>query len=111
MPTLVLAGLQRRLPPLVDPRIARDFVYVDDIADAFLRAAELAEPGAAATFNVGSGVQTTLRELAEVARHVFGIAEAPAWGSLPARHWDTDVWVADPRLIEERLGWRAATTL
>lgn len=111
MPTLVLAGLQRRLPPLVDPRIARDFVHVDDIADAFLRAAELAQPGAAETFNVGSGVQTSLRELADVARHVFGIADEPAWGSFPARHWDTDVWVADAQLIEERLGWRATTTL
>lgn len=111
VPTLVLNGLDRRLPPLVDPRVARDFVYVDDLVDAFVRAAEHAQPGVPEVFNVGSGAQTTLRELADVARQVFGISEEPVWGSFPARGWDTDVWVADAQLIEERLGWRATTSL
>jgi dolichol-phosphate mannosyltransferase len=111
MPTVVACGMERRLPPLVDPTIARDFVYVDDVADAFVRAAAHARPGEAAVYNVGSGVQTTLAELAETACHVFSIDQAPAWGSFPARHWDTDVWVADARRIEERLGWRATTSL
>lgn len=111
MPALVLAGLERRLPPLVDPTIARDFVYVDDIVDAFLLAAHRARPGDGAVYNVGSGAQTSLRELVEVARHVFGIQQEPAWGSFPQRTWDTDVWVADPRRAREELGWTARRSL
>lgn len=111
MPTVVLCGMERRLPPLVDPRIARDFVYVEDVADAFVRAAERARPGEAAVYNVGSGVQTTLADLAATARRVFSIEEQPAWGSFPARQWDTDVWVADARRIAQRLDWRATTSL
>jgi nucleoside-diphosphate-sugar epimerase len=109
VPALVVHGLERTLPPLVDPRIARDFVYVEDVLDAFMLAAERARPGEGAVYNVGSGTQTTLRELADAARRVFEIVEEPAWGSFPARHWDTDVWVADPRRIEAELGWRART--
>jgi len=111
MPALVAAALERRLPPLADPAIARDFVYVEDVCDAFLLAAERAEPGAGAVYNVGGGRQTTLRELAEVARRTFSIDEQPAWAAFPARDWDTDVWVADARRAEDELGWRARTPL
>lgn len=105
IPTLVLHALQRRLPPLVDPSVARDFVFVGDVAEAFLLAAGAARPGTAEVYNVGSGEQTTLRDLAALARARFAIDEEPAWGSFPARGWDTDVWVADARRIRERLGW------
>jgi dolichol-phosphate mannosyltransferase len=111
MPALVAAGLDRRLPPLADPAIARDFVYVEDVADAFLLAAERAQPGAGAVYNVGSGRQTTLRELAEIARRVYGIEEQPAWAAFPARDWDTDVWVADARRAADELDWHARTPL
>jgi dolichol-phosphate mannosyltransferase len=111
VPALVVHGLDRTLPPLVDPRIARDFVYVGDVLDAFLLAAERARPGEGAVYNVGSGAQTTLRELAAAARLVFGIDHEPAWGSFPARAWDTDVWVADARRVERELGWRARTRI
>lgn len=111
MPALVAAGLGRRLPPLADPAIARDFVFVEDVCDAFLLAAERARPGEGAVYNVGSGRQTTLRELASVARAVFAIEEEPAWAAFPARDWDTDVWVADARRADGGLGWRAATPL
>jgi nucleoside-diphosphate-sugar epimerase len=111
MPALVAHGLDGRLPPLADPAIARDFVYVEDVCDAFLLAAERAQPGAGAVYNIGSGVQTTLRELAEVARRVWGIEQEPAWAAFPARDWDTDVWIADARRAQEELGWRAATPL
>jgi nucleoside-diphosphate-sugar epimerase len=111
MPALVAHGLDGRLPPLADPAIARDFVYVEDVIDAFLLAAERAQPGAGAVYNIGSGEQTTLRELAEIARATFAIDEQPAWAAFPARDWDTDVWVADARHAADELGWRARTPL
>jgi nucleoside-diphosphate-sugar epimerase len=107
VPALVVRGLEGELPPLTDPATARDFVFVEDVCDAFLLAAERAQPGAGAVYNLGSGRQTTLRELVETAREVFGVVREPDWGAFPARDWDTDVWVADPRRIERELGWRA----
>ncbi len=111
VPALVAHALEGRLPPLADPAIARDFVYVDDVAEAFVRAAEHARPGAGAVYNIGSGRQTTLRELVDAARHVLPIQEEPAWDAYPARDWDTDVWVADPSRAAAELGWRASTSL
>jgi len=39
MPKIVQHGVRGELPPLVDPHIARDFVYSDDVVDAFVAAA------------------------------------------------------------------------
>ena len=92
------------------PRTARDFVYVDDVCHAFVRAAEVqVEPGA--VFNIGSGSQTTLAELVDVARRVLGVDAEPDWGTYAARAWDTESWVSDPRRAERELGWRAETSI
>ena len=108
VPQLVLAGLDGRLPPLVDPDIARDFVHVDDVCDAFVLAA-WSDRAASAVYNVGTGVQTTLRDAVEAARRLMHVSAEPAWGSMPDRAWDTNVWVADPTRIARELGWRART--
>jgi dolichol-phosphate mannosyltransferase len=105
LPTLILRGLRNELPPLVSPDVAHDFVYVDDVSDAFLLAAggEAVRPGA--VFNVGSGTQTTLAEVVSVARRLLGIDAEPRWGSMDPRAWDTSVWIADIHRISGELGW------
>jgi dolichol-phosphate mannosyltransferase len=111
VPTLIVRGLEGTLPPLVDPDVARDYVFTDDVCDAYLRAATTPGQERGAVYNVGSGVQTTLREIVEAARTVIGIAAEPAWGSMPNRRWDTSVWVSDPRAIASALGWKATTSV
>jgi nucleoside-diphosphate-sugar epimerase len=107
IPTLAVLGLQKRLPPLAEPNIARDFVFTDDVVEAYLAAAQGKgiEPGA--IYNIGSGLQITLEEAVAVARHIFQIADEPAWGTMPRRSWDTTVWVSNPSRARDELGWRA----
>ncbi len=111
MPTLVLAGLLGRLPPLANPRTARDYVYIDDVIDAYLLAASVPDQEPGAVYNVGTGRQATLQEVVDVARQELSIAADPGWGSMPDRSWDTNVWVADSRTIRSALGWHPAHNL
>jgi len=108
MPTLVDHALRGTLPPLVDPRIARDFVFVDDACDALVRAVDAP---AGAIYNVASGRQTTLAELVEVVRDEFAVSEEPRWNTMAPRDWDTATWVGDPARIAADLGWTATTEL
>jgi UDP-glucose 4-epimerase len=105
MPAMIVRGLAGTLPPLVDPRVARDYVYVDDVSEAFVRAAAKPHPEPGPVFNVGSGKQTTIRQVVDVARRVLAISEKPKWGTMPNRKWDTSVWVSDSRAIRRALGW------
>jgi nucleoside-diphosphate-sugar epimerase len=111
MPALVTRCLQGAWPPLVGPDTARDFVWVKDACDAFLRAAtiDLKDPGA--VLNIASGTQTTLGMLVDTARAVFGVAAQPQWGTMTARRWDTSIWVGDPTAAANVLGWKSRTSL
>jgi nucleoside-diphosphate-sugar epimerase len=111
MPTLVARGLEGKLPPLVSPDTPRDFVSVRDAERAFVQAAERTDLERGGVFNIGSGRQTTLREVVEVARAQLGIAAEPEWGTEPQRSWDAAVWVSDPRKANEELGWEAEDDL
>ncbi|WP_204105818.1 MULTISPECIES: NAD-dependent epimerase/dehydratase family protein [Spirulina sp. CCY15215] len=105
MPTLIAQGLKGELPPLVNPKIARDYVYIDDVIEAYLLAAMMDTGELGAVYNVGTGKQTTLQDVIEIARKVLKIKAKPEWGSMPNRQWDTNVWVADNRKIQSELGW------
>lgn len=110
MPALIVRGLRGELPPLVNPDVARDYVYVDDICEAYLLAATRTgqEPGA--VYNLGTGVQTSLGEVVSTARRLMNITAEPQWGAMPNRQWDTSVWVADHRKALNELGWRPEFT-
>jgi len=110
IPTMIDHGLQKKLPPLVNPDIARDFIYIDDAIDAFIAAAAAKniEPGA--VYNLGTGKQTTLREVVDLTRKVFNISDEPQWGSMPNRKWDTCVWIADINKISKSLNWQPKHT-
>ncbi|HLA43242.1 MAG TPA: NAD-dependent epimerase/dehydratase family protein [Aggregatilineales bacterium] len=106
MPTLIQFGLQGKLPPLVSPDTARDFIYVDDVSEAYIRTAHSKTLDYGEVLNVGSGIQTTLRDVVEVAREVMNIQQEPEWGSMEGRIWDSSVWVANNNRIRERLNWK-----
>lgn len=105
IPTLISRGLEGRLPPLVSPGVARDFVHVDDVVSACLLAARDTGVDRGSVFNVGTGRQTTIEQVVAMARRLLAIAAEPRWGSMDDRCWDTDVWVADSTLIRRELGW------
>ena len=79
---VVAKGMAGTFPPFVDPDISRDFVYVDDVCDAFIAAAARLTPDLyGESFNIGSGQRTTIRDLADVSAKTFSIS------------WVTAVWV------------------
>jgi polyisoprenyl-phosphate glycosyltransferase len=112
IPSLLLHAREGRLPPLVDPSTSRDFVFVADAVQAFeavLSNATELKPGQ--VFNVGSGRGTTLGELVQLVRELFGLHAEPAWGSMASRSWDHPAWFADPAKAALAIGWRSATSL
>lgn len=110
IPTLITHLLEGTLPPLVSPTTARDFVYVDDVVEAFLRAAGRTDCSGE-VFNVGTGAQRTIREVVETACALHPVPATPQWGTMPPRRWDTSTWVADPSKAERRLHWTPAYDL
>ncbi len=85
-----------------DGRQTRDFLYVDDAVDAFVRAASR---GTGLIVNVGTGTQTTIRELQ---RLVAGGAEAKR---APWRSAEVGRFAVSPVRARIHLGWESWTAL
>lgn len=112
IPALVEQAIAHKLPPLVDPRTSRDFVYVTDVCEAFVLAAARMNPDIyGVDLNIGSGERTTIADLAETASKMFGIEEKPDFGTMEGRAWDLAEWYSDPAKAESLIGWKAHTTL
>ena len=111
VPTAVLNGLRGEHSQFVDPEISRDFLYVDDACEAFMGAAlNLPEACYGESFNIGSGVQTTIGEFARLCKNMFALSGEPEF-TMPNRRWDVSRWYANPAKARDQLGWTARTPL
>lgn len=111
IPTLISNGLQGKYPNLVNKDISRDFIYIDDCNNAFVKAALVAcktNPGI--SINIASGEKTTLEDVAKTAQKIFGIQDEPVFGSMANRKWDLVNWYGKPNLAEKIIGWKAKTS-
>lgn len=112
VPTLLRQALDHSLPSLVDPDTSRDFVHVRDVCAAFVLAATKMNPAIyGESFNIGSGKKTTIRDLAETTRQLFGIEEEARFGTMAGRAWDLSEWYSNPARASALLGWRAEMSL
>lgn len=111
MPALLINARQGNYPPLVRPSVARDYVYIDDVIDAYLLAVASTTSPRGAVYNIGTGVQTTLADVVAAVRELFQLRHPPVWATMPDRGWDTDTWVANSRRIQQELGWCPRTSL
>lgn len=101
-----------QLPPFVDPNTSRDFVYVNDACRAFIMAAAQMSPKLyGESFNIGSGIKTTIGQLAKLVKHEFSISSNPEFGSMKSRGWDLSDWYANPNKVSQAFGWTASTPL
>ena len=92
--------------PTPDGTAIRDYIHVQDLAEAHLRALEhLAAGRESAALNLGTGRGHSVREVIRAAEAVSG-RPIPC-REAPRRPGDPPALVADPSLAAELLGWRA----
>jgi dolichol-phosphate mannosyltransferase len=112
IPNVLKCAAGGTLPPFVDPRTSRDFVYVEDACRAFILAASQMNPSLhGGIFNIGSGKKTTIQELAEQVRSEFSIVEEPKYGTMESRSWDLENWYSNSEKAARMFGWSVTTSL
>ena len=96
--------------PTEDGTAIRDYVHVEDLADAHLRALEyLAGGGASDVFNLGTGTGSTVHQVLAAAERAAG-RPVPSVNA-PRRPGDPVALYADNSKAQEALGWKAGSGL
>jgi UDP-glucose 4-epimerase len=89
-----------------DGKQTRDFVFVDDVVDAFVRSID---DGSEMLLNIGTGVETSVIELYESMATAAGVSDAAEHA--PARPGELARSSLDPSLARQTLGWEPTTSL
>lgn len=91
-----------------DGRATRDYIYVDDVVTAFLRAAD-APITTTGTFNIGTGIETSVNELHQLIAAAVGITRPPVYAD--ARTGEVPASALDFTRASQALGWKPRTDL
>ncbi len=94
--------------PTPDGTCIRDYVHVEDLAEAHVRVMEALAPGDARVYNLGIGRGHSVKEIVDAVRRVVDRPFVVDTG--PRRAGDPPALYADASKIEKELGWRAQRT-
>lgn len=99
--------LDRTRPTIFgDGKQTRDFVFVDDVVDALVRASD---KGGGLIINIGTGVETSVQELYDAIARAVGFSDEPNHAA--ARPGEVARSSLDPGRAEIHLGWKPWTDL
>ncbi len=106
---LFLERIRDELPPKIngDGLQFRDFVYVEDVADANIMTMD--SKVSHEFFNVGTNTSITILDLAKTIIKLSGLDIEPIFG--PALKGDVQGTVADINLIKHKIGWKPTVFL
>jgi UDP-glucose 4-epimerase len=106
----VIRSLLRGEPPLLTSgERPIDWIYCDDVVDAFIATAH-ADKVEGEVVDVGSGQTATVRSVVENLVRIMNSCLQPKFGAVPPRPME-QVRVADPAKTLAQIGWLAKTTL
>ncbi|MGI0021816.1 MAG: SDR family NAD(P)-dependent oxidoreductase [Nitrososphaeraceae archaeon] len=107
--TKFIENITSHKPPVVygDGTQVRDFIFVEDVAEANLVAMKSAVDHA--LINIGTGVATSISELADMLIRLSGLSLKPTYDK--PREGDVKASQADTKLAKKLLSWQAKTSL
>ncbi|MGV9772579.1 NAD-dependent epimerase/dehydratase family protein [Streptosporangium sp. NPDC003464] len=109
VPYVTLSLLRGEAPSLSSGTRQLDWVYVDDVVDAFL-AAGMTPEAAGLSLDIGTGTRTSIRDTVELLGRIIGGPARPRYGAISDRPLDS-ARIADIAPAAEVLRWRPVTGL
>lgn len=105
IPTAIKAALLNAPFFLTKDIVKRDFVFVDDVVNAYLSIMNRSiAPGE--IYNIGTGIQYSNHYIVETLEKIIGKKIKIAKKSFKNRPWDTKTWVANNKKAVTMLDWK-----
>lgn len=105
VPAVMKALITKGTIKLAPGKQRRDFIYIEDVCNAYIKALNLGVKLQGEICNLGTGIEYTNDELV---KSLFTVANKKTQidkGAYPKRSWDTQHWKADISHTTKILGW------
>ena len=110
IPSIIISCLKGRNPEVSSPNSVRDYIFVEDVIDAYMQVIETSDIGGE-IFNIGYGEQHSVGEVVNKIVELTGNNVWPEWGSVPKRANEPNVWQADVTKAKDILKWKPKYSL
>jgi nucleoside-diphosphate-sugar epimerase len=110
VPSVILAALKKINPKISSRQFVRDFIYIDDVLDAYEAATNLKNPSGK-IFNIGSGQQHSVGDIVDIIIGHLGDEVTYELGAPQAWKNEPQVWQADIQKARSELGWEPKYSL
>ena len=105
VPEVIKAYFKDEPPSLGTPSSVRDFVFVEDVIDAYLKAIENIHKVKSNIFNIGTGVQSKIGDVAEIVGKIAGSKKEPVYSAIKPNQHEPKNWLADISKARKMLDW------
>ena len=111
LPTLVASYLDGKKPSLSSRTSVRDFTFIEDIVEAFVRVIESDTVPAGEVVNIATGVQHSTEDVVSALKKLTKSGLDPEWGKVPPRQAEPKVWKAEVSKAKRLLKWTSRFNL
>lgn len=99
-------------PSLPKEKVVRDYIFIDDVVDAYLLIAQNPKKVTGAVLNISTAKGTSLVDVAKLVTKLTGAKGIELnIGGFPIRNGEVLSLVGDPTKIKKLLGWKAKYSL
>ena len=110
IPEIIVRALRKEELKMTQARQTREFNYVEDLADGFVKAATTPDVNGE-LFNIGGGEEISMRDVATQILEIMGNPIEPQFGALPERPTEIMRMYCDSSKARQRLGWEPSHSL
>lgn len=107
IPTIIKSLIVKDVINLTPGNVRRDFIYVDDVIDAYLKALRQGSKIKGETLNIGTGREFTNDEIVQILFKITGKKTKVKKGGFSKRDWDTNHWTANTAKTKKYLKWES----
>lgn len=112
IPSVIVSALENQSIELSSPNNVRDFIFIEDVVDAYIKATESkSNPGE--IFNIGTGKQHQISNVVNLVLQITNSNSKIVWGKAKkqTRQVEPKKWEADISKTEKILKWRPKNEL
>lgn len=103
---IVRAVINKKTIKLTGGKQRRDFIFIDDLVDVYIKVIEKGHKLSGKILNAGAGDEFTNDEIVKILFKVSGQKTKIEKGKFPKRMWDTNHWVANIETTKRLLRWK-----
>lgn len=106
IPYIILNALRDKKIELSSPNYVRDFIFIEDLIDVFLRIMKSNYSYQGEIFNIGSGKQYRIKEVVSIVEKLLGKKLDVSYGARSSYYQEPKALIADNSKAKTAFNWR-----